>query len=130
VEADRRLGPRFDDHELGALARLCDEAGRPRLGLANAARPDVPGLHGRRGVHHEDEALRALALEGQGRSGQGRGQEQERQELEQQQRVELQSLEERRRLLVPEHRRPQQHRGDAPLLAPHLEEIQEEQRDR
>jgi hypothetical protein len=130
VETNRRLRACLDHHQLGALARLGDQASRSLLGLADSARPDVPRLHGRRGVHHQYQPLGALPLEGQGRPGQRRAEEQERQELEQQQRVELQPLEERRRLLVTEHGRPQENRGHAALLAPHLQEIEEEQRDR
>ena len=69
VEPNRRLRARLDDHQLGALARLGDQAGRLLLGLAEAARPDVPRLHGGRGVHHEDQPLGPLPLERQGRAG-------------------------------------------------------------
>src|SRR5262249_12209397 len=94
------------------------------------ARSDIARLHGRRRVDDEDQPLRSLALQQERGSRQRGGQEQEGQQLEQEQRVELQPLEERRRLLVPEHRRPQEDRGHAALLPADLEEVQEEERHR
>jgi hypothetical protein len=89
------LGSRLDDHHLGALARVRDQAGRLLLGLPDAARSDVSRLHGGRAVHHEDQPLRPLPLERQGRACQRGAQEEERQELEEQQGVQLEPLEER-----------------------------------
>ncbi len=132
AEGGRDLGldARLDDHHLGALGEPAHEGHRLRPRGLEARRRDVPGLHGRGRVEHDDDLARPVAHDRDRRAREGQGERQERQDLEDQQRIALEPLEERGRLAVAERRIPQEQTRHPPLPAADLEEVEEDERQR
>ncbi len=127
---DPRLDASLDQHHLGAFTEPSEEGERLALSLNEARRPHVGGLHGRRAIEDDRDALGALAHDRHRGACERHGQRQQREDLQQEQRVALQALEEGRRLAITERGVPQEQARDPHLAAPHLEEIEEEQRHR
>ena len=61
--ADGGVRAGFDHHDLRPGARFVDQGGRARLGGPEAAWHNIARLHGRGDVHHEHQAVGALARE-------------------------------------------------------------------
>ena len=57
---DARLDAGLDHHDLGALAEPAQQTERFALRLDEPRRPDIRGLHGRRGVHDDRHPLIAV----------------------------------------------------------------------
>ena len=126
---DARLDAGLDHHDLGALAEPAQQTERFALRLDEPRRPDIRGLHGRRAVHDDRHPLVALPRHRDRRPREGRRQGEQGEDLEDEQRIALQPLKEGRGLAVPQGGIPEQQARHRHLAAPHLEEIQEEQRD-
>jgi hypothetical protein len=124
------LHARVDHHDLGTLAELPQQAQRGPLRLDEARPRHVGGLHGGGAVDHERDPLRPLPHHVHRRPGQRHREGQQGEDLQNEERVALQALEEGRGFPVAERGIPQQQARDPHLPAPHLQEIEEEQRHR
>ena len=125
---DARLDARLDHHHLGALAQAPDELGRLPARDLEARRRDVPRAHRGRGVEHDHHLARPVAHDRGDRARECHGEREQREDLEDQERVALQPLEERRGLAVAQSGRPQQQARHGLLAPPHLQEVQEDER--
>ena len=126
---DARLDGPLDDHHLGARAQPADEVEGQPLGTDEARRRDIRRLHRGGGVEDDDDALGAVAHHGHRGTSKCQGQGEQRQQLQDQQRVSLQPLEEGRSLAVAQRRVPEEEARHHRLPAPHLEEVEKQERD-
>src|SRR6266436_1994156 len=124
-----RLNRGLDDHHLRARPQPAHDVESLALGANEARGRDVGRLHRSRRVEHDHDALRPVPHDRDGGTGEGQGQGEEGEQLQDQERVALLALEERRRLAIAQGRIPEEEAGHRSLAPPHLEEVQEHERD-
>ena len=124
-----RLDGSLDDHHLGARPEPAHEVESQALAANEAGGRDVGRLHRGRRVEDDDDALGAVPHDRDGGAGQSQGEGEQREELQDQQRVALEALEEGRGLAIAQRRIPEEEARHRRLATPHLEEVQEHERD-
>jgi hypothetical protein len=125
-----RLHARLDHHDLGALAETAHERRGSRARHFEARGGDVARLHRRRRVQDDDDLAGALAHDRGNGPGQRERQRQKREELQEHQRIAMEPLEEGGGFTVAHRGVPQEQARHRPLAPAHLEEVEQDQRNR